>query len=178
MRPIAFTKLPIWHILSKSRASSIALGILLLAAASKICIPITPVPITLGSAAVLLIGLTYTPRAAFETVAGWLGLAAFGLPVISSPALLGPSSGYFMGFLIAAPTMAYLLQKTERPSAWFLLSMVLLGNFIIYSLGITWLLNYMDLLAAARVGLFPFILPGCIKAVLLATGIRLVRKKR
>lgn len=177
MHPIVPSQPTRWRTLTESRATSLVLGVMLMVAASKICIPIKPVPITLGSAAALLLGLTYTPRAAFETLAIWLGLAACGLPVISSPALLGPSSGYLLGCLIAAPTMAYLLQKTARNSAWFLLLSVLLGNVIIYGFGIAWLTNYMDPLAALRVGLLPFILPGCFKALLLATGVRLVRQK-
>lgn len=177
MHFIVPTQTTTWRTLTESRATSLVLGVLLLVAASKIAIPIEPVPITLGSAAALLIGLTYTPRAAFETLAIWLGLAACGLPVISSPALLGPSSGYLLGCLIAAPTMAYLLQKRAHNSAWFLLLTVLLGNVIIYGFGIAWLTNYMDRLAAVQVGLLPFILPGCVKALLLAAGVRLVRQK-
>lgn len=177
MHPIVPAQPTICRTLTESRATSLVLGVLLLVAASKICIPIKPVPITLGSAAALLIGLTYAPRAAFETLAIWLGLAACGLPVISSPTLLGPSSGYLLGCLIAAPTMAYLLQKRAHNSAWFLLLTVLLGNVIIYGFGIAWLTNYMDRLAAVRVGLLPFILPGCVKALLLAIGVRLVRQK-
>jgi biotin transport system substrate-specific component len=176
MNPVVLAQPTLWRTLTESRATSLVLGVLLMVAASKICIPIKPVPITLGSAAALLLGLTYTPRAAFETLAIWLGLAACGLPVISSPALLGPSSGYLLGCLIAAPMMAYLLQKTAH-SAWFLLLTVLLGNIIIYGCGIAWLTNYMDLLAAVQVGFLPFILPGCVKALLLAAGVRLVRQK-
>lgn len=177
MHPVVPAQPTLWRTLIESRATCVVLGVLLLVAASKISIPIKPVPITLGSAAALLLGLTYTPRAAFETLAIWLGLAACGLPVISSPALLGPSSGYLLGYLIAAPTMAYLLQKRAHHHALFLLLNVLLGNLIIYGFGIAWLTNYMDLLAAVQVGFLPFILPGCFKAILLAIGVRLVRQK-
>ena len=51
-------------------------GVALLYAASQIEIPLHPVPITLQTVAVMLIGLTYTPRRAVESHLLWIGLGS------------------------------------------------------------------------------------------------------
>ena len=73
----------------------------------------TPVPITLQVLAVLLIGLSLTPRQSFLALAEYIGAGIVGLPVFSGGGsgiawLLGPTGGYIWGFLVAAPLVGIL----------------------------------------------------------------------
>ena len=53
-------------------------GVMALAIAAKVKIPMTPVPITLGTLAVLTIGSAYGPRLGLATILGYLIIGALG----------------------------------------------------------------------------------------------------
>ena len=73
-------------------------------------LPFTPVPLTLGNFAVLLVGLALGSRRGFAAAALYLAWGAMGLPVFSPAGpggiaqMLGPTGGY----LWAYPVMAFL----------------------------------------------------------------------
>ncbi|MEW9891765.1 MAG: biotin transporter BioY [Candidatus Symbiodolus clandestinus] len=162
----------LWQDLAKVQGVLVVMGVLLLTAASKIVIPIQPVPITLQSIVVLLLGLFYTPRAAFYSIATWLLLATCGLPVLASPIAIrwwtAPSAGYLIGFLVSATLMAILRKKTSN-GFWQTLGNCFLGQVIIYGFGVGWLMVWMGCEKAVQLGLMPFMLPGLVKAFLLVT---------
>lgn len=156
-------------------------GAMLLFAAAQIQIPLKPVPITLHTVAIMLIGLTYKPRQALEAVLVWLGLAAVGCPVLAGFSggmirFVGPSAGYLVGFVIAVYLMATLKEKLSRNS-WIADALLCLaGTAILYTTGVLWLTYLMgDLKTAFFVGVVPFILPGIVKAGLLCTALQIVR---
>ncbi len=105
---------PAWRDLSSSRAgraavglSLVAAGIALLTAGSWLSVPFYPVPLTMQTLAVLLVGGLLGPRRGPAAVAGYLALGLAGTPVfhngIGGPAvLLGPTGGYLLGFVPAA----------------------------------------------------------------------------
>jgi biotin transport system substrate-specific component len=155
-------------------------GVALLFAASQIEIPLKPVPITLQTVAVMLIGLTYTPRQALESFLIWFGLAAIGFPVLSGLAggighLSGPTAGYLSGFIISAYLMAVIKQKFSLNSWKSDVSLCLMGTVIVLSLGVTWLTQLMGAENAFLGGVLPFIFPGIVKAGLLCTALQIVR---
>ena len=63
---------------------AVAAGTLILALASQVEVPMVPVPVTLQTLAVTLIGALYGWRLGAITVVAWLGQAAIGLPVLAS----------------------------------------------------------------------------------------------
>src|SRR5271166_5319065 len=73
-------------------------------------LPFTPIPLTLGDFAVLLVGLAVGSRRGFAAAALYLAWGAMGLPVFNPAGpggvaqLLGPTGGY----LWAYPMMAFL----------------------------------------------------------------------
>ncbi|MBY0293402.1 MAG: biotin transporter BioY [Alphaproteobacteria bacterium] len=155
-------------------------GVVLLFAASQIEIPLEPVPITLQTVAVMLIGLTYTPRRALESFLMWLGLAAAGLPVLASfkgglSYLTGPTFGYLVGFVISAYVMATLKQKLSLRSWISDTVLCLVGTGIVLSLGVAWLSYLIGFEKALMCGVLPFILPGLVKAGLLCTALQILR---
>jgi len=158
-------------------------GAILLFAASQIEIPFKPVPITLQTVAVMLIGLTYSPRQALETHLLWLGAAAVGLPVLHGfdggiPHLLGPTGGYLLGMLISAYAMAFFKQKLALNSFVSDALLTLMGTAIVFVLGVAWLAHLIGGEAAITHGFFPFIIPGFIKAGLLCAALQAVRHRR
>src|SRR5215212_4228422 len=102
------------------RAVILALvGSALLALSAKIQVPIPPVPMTMQTLVVLVIGATYGWRLAGATVLPYIGEGMLGLPVfantppaVASPAyLLGPTGGYLLGYVAAALVMGFLAER-------------------------------------------------------------------
>ena len=82
-----------------AKAALVVFGSLLLATSAQFKIPLSPVPVTGQTLAVLLIGMTYGPRLGGITVAAYLLEGALGLPVFAGGAagaavLMGPTGGY------------------------------------------------------------------------------------
>ena len=91
-------------------------------------------------------------------------------------ALVGPTGGYLVGFLVAATVIAVLAERSGGNRARVALAM-LAGNLVIYLCGVPWLARFVDggLLAAITLGATPFLLGDAIKllaALLLAPANR------
>lgn len=158
-------------------------GVILLFAASQVEIPLNPVPITLQTVAVMLIGLTYSPRRAVESHLIWLGLGAVGIPVFSGFAggmshVVGPTAGYMAGFVVSTFLMATLKEKFSLNSWRSDVLLCLMGTLIVYSLGVAWLSYLIGIEGAFVHGFLPFILPGFVKAGLLCTALQILRHYR
>src|SRR5262249_58260692 len=81
---------------------AIILGSLVLAASSYIEAPMWPVPITLQTYAVCIIGALFGARLGAATVVAYLIEGAIGLPVFAGggaglPHFFGPTGGYLIG---------------------------------------------------------------------------------
>jgi len=82
----------------------------------------TPVPLSLATFSVLLLGLLLSPRMAAATFCAYLAEGALGLPVFAPTALassglvhlLGPTGGYLLAYPLAAALIAYLWHRTGR----------------------------------------------------------------
>lgn len=158
-----------------ANALLVAIGVLLVAAAAQIRIPLadTPVPITGQTFAVVLVGAAYgAPLGASTLVAYWLiGLA--GAPIYAEgksgwETFVGPTGGYIVGFILAAALTGYLAQKRWDRRFSSSLGAMLVGNVAIYVPGLLWLAHYLnagfnDTLVA---GLYPFVLGDVIKLFL------------
>ena len=166
---------------TKKDLQSIGFGVLLLTALSQVSIPLEPVPVTLQTVAVMLLGLTYSPAVAVKAVLAYLGLGALGVPVFASFSsgawiLTGKTAGYLWGFAVAAGLMAYLKDRFELQSVWrHDLLLCLIGTLVIFVIGVSWLSLLIGPQAAITYGLVPFILPGLAKALLLVGARRALR---
>lgn len=83
-----------------------SLSIAFMAVSAWITIPFGPIPFTLQTLAVMFVLFALRPKEAMAAIAGYLILGALGLPVFSSfrggiAALVGPTGGFIVGFLIA-----------------------------------------------------------------------------
>ncbi len=121
----------------------------LVAICAHISIPLyfTPVPITLQTFAVLLIGLTLGPTLGFSALALYLAEGAMGLPVFSphglgGPAqLLGPTAGYLFSYPIAAAVAGAIVRATRFKRTQFLTAIFAgaTATVIILAMGSAWL---------------------------------------
>lgn len=151
------------------QAGMVVVGVGLLAASSHLAIPMVPVPITLQTLAVTVVGATYGWRLGVLTVLIWLGLAALGLPVLSGSsglsAFTGPTAGYLLAFPFAAGLTAWLVARgwgAQRPAMAFVA--FLGGNALCLALGWSWLALNIGALPALMHGVLPFIPGALIKA--------------
>ena len=90
-------------------------GTLLLALSSKVQVPFWPVPMTMQTFMVFLIGATYGVRLSFFTLLAYLFEGAIGLPVFATGGgiayLIGPTAGYLYGMTLAAVVISYFADK-------------------------------------------------------------------
>jgi len=171
------------HPLLGSAAVRVALGTLVLAASSWISIPLSPIPITMQTYAVIVLGALFGARIGVITVLAWLAEAATGLPVLAHGAagihaLLGPSAGYIVSFPAIAAFAGWLSdRKLDRGIATCLLSM-LAANAINLGLGVLWLSILLGTHRAFLVGFAPFWVGALIKAALATCTLTLIRSRR
>lgn len=78
-------------------------GSALVASAAQVSVPMYPVPVTLQTLAVLLVGFAYGSRLGAITLAAYLAEGAIGLPVFANfnngAAFAGPTAGFLVGFV-------------------------------------------------------------------------------
>ncbi|MBN8827719.1 MAG: biotin transporter BioY [Sphingobacteriia bacterium] len=163
-----------------SNLTQIVMGTLLIFLCSQITIPLEPVPITLQSVSIMFIGLTYSRKNAIQSVLSYLILGALGLPVFANysggfHSLIGPTGGYLFGFLAAAYLMATIREKINLNNLGFMIANSLIGTVILFIFGVSWLSFFIGIEKGITLGLVPFIIPGIIKAVILALGIRYLK---
>ena len=87
-------------------------GSLLLAVSAKVQVPFYPVPLTLQTLVVLLLGATLGARLAAAAVALYLVEGLAGLPVFAGAVagplyMAGPTGGFLVGFLVAAALIGF-----------------------------------------------------------------------
>jgi biotin transport system substrate-specific component len=152
-------------------------GSLLLTASAKAQVPMWPVPMTMQSFVVLVIGMAYGSRLAGATVALYLLQGAFGLPVFAGTPekgiglvyMAGTTGGYLMGFLVSAVVVGWLAERGwDRTLLWSTAAMTI-GTVVLFAMGIGWLAALIGWQKAITLGLMPFLLGSVLKLALAAT---------
>ena len=157
----------------------------------EVKLPFTPVPVTGQTLGVLLVGGALGAFLAGAALLLYLAWGAIGLPVYaggeSGIEYLGfgtPSAGYLWGMVIAAVLIGYLAQKRWDRGVGSAIGAFLLGEIVIFTIGVGWLANSVGVSVekALELGLYPFVV-GDILKVLLAAGAfpllwRLLKRER
>ena len=122
------------------------MGSIILAISSKIRIPFYPVPMTMQTLIVLMIGITFGWKLGLATISLYLFDGMIGLPVFSSKTkkgigliyFTGPTMGYLLGFLVTV----YISGKFKYDNNLIktFLKLFFATSFI-YLLGLIWLGN-------------------------------------
>jgi biotin transport system substrate-specific component len=160
------------HAASRARFAAFAMiGTLALVLSSKIEVPFQPVPMTLQTLAVMILGAAYGARLAAATVALYLLEGVVGLPVFAGvsagPAvLMGPTGGYLLGFLVAASFIGFLAERGWDRSTLRLLAAMTIGHAIIFAFGYSWLASFVGAEKAWTFGVAPFYAATVVKTLL------------
>jgi biotin transport system substrate-specific component len=159
-------------------------GVTGVAAQVSVHTPLSPVPFTMETLAVLVVG------AALGTVRGALSIALYlvagiaGVPWYANHAhgWGGPSFGYVIGFVLAAGVTGALAKRGADRHVLSTVALMALGTFIIYVVGTAWLAHDLHIGAAEAftLGVRPFLVTDAIKMALAALAFpaawRLVRR--
>ena len=155
-------------------------GTILLAISAKIQLPFWPVPMTMQTFVIFLIGMTYSVRLSFITVSIYLFEGALGLPVFASGGgiayLVGPTSGYLYGMLISSVVISYLANLGFSKTYFKTSITLLIGSFVIFLFGILYLGSIIGYEKAIFAGLLPFIPSEIFKIALAVSLIPTIQK--
>jgi biotin transport system substrate-specific component len=149
----------------------VVFGSLLIAAASQIEVPFFPVPMTMQTFAVLLVGLLFGARLGAAAVLTYLAEAAIGLPVLSGGATVAmlfvkpATMGYLVGFVGAAFVAGLIAERTGGRLSGSVAA-ALAGEVVLMSFGVAFLAWLIGANNAVTFGFLPFILGDVLKAVL------------
>ena len=151
----------------------IIFGSILLTISAKIKIPFYPVPMTMQTFVVLLMGITFGWKISVSIISLYLFEGVIGLPVFAGTPekgigiiyFTGPTMGYLIGFLFSSFIAGYLNFKTN---IFFIFTKLILSVSTIYILGILWLGNLIGWdKPLFELGVAPFLLAELFKISLL-----------
>ncbi len=146
-------------------------GTIALTLAAKTKVPFYPVPMTLQSMVVLILGAAYGFRLGVATLLLYIGEGLAGLPVFAGAGagplyMAGPTGGYLAGFLLAVAIIGALAERGWDRSWPQLLAAMVLGQAAVYALGLGWLSQLIGSEKAVAGGFLPFYLADGFKTLL------------
>ena len=143
----------------------------------SIPLPFTPVPQTMQTLAVFLLGASLGSRLGTLSVLTYLAEGTMGLPVFAGGAsnplwFCSTSAGFLMGFVFAAYCIGKIIEKRPYMGIWSLIATITLGQAIISCAGTLWLSFFVGLIPAFMMGTLPFLGGAFCKVVSAALLIR------
>lgn len=164
----------------------VVLGIAALAISAKIKIPVwpSPVPVTMGTFAVLTIGTAYGPRMGLTTILGYMLVGALGFDVFANSSsgatgieyMMGSTGGYLIGFVLATLALGYAARRGWDRNVVMMAIAMLVGSLIIYVPGVMWLAHLYSWENAFAWGVTPYLIGDAMKLALAALVVPAVWK--
>ena len=159
------------------------LGTIVLAISAKVKIPFYPVPMTMQTFVVLLLGISFGWRLGLFTITLYLIEGIAGLPVFAGTPekgigivyFIGPTMGYLMGFVVAVYLTGLFKFKNN-----FVINFIKLvfAVSMIYLFGMLWLAKFTGWDKVFMAGVQPFLLAEFFKILLLTILIPKISKFR
>ncbi|MFC6487662.1 biotin transporter BioY [Nitratireductor sp. GCM10026969] len=160
------------------QVAAVVLGSVLLTIASYVEVPMVPVPMTMQTFAVALVGALFGWRLGGITVLAWLAEGASGLPVLAGGHaglhhFAGPTAGYLFAFPVMAVLTGWLAERgwNGRRVGFAFVSM-LLAHGLCLALGAAWLATIIGVEQAIVHGVTPFLLGAVLKSALGAATLK------
>ncbi|MBY5989076.1 biotin transporter BioY [Roseovarius atlanticus] len=133
-----------------------------------------PVPMSLQTLAILIVGLTFGSQLGLATLVTYLGYGAMGLPVFangaSGAALMGPTAGFLYGFVAMAFLAGLAVEKGLARGVMSTAAVAMAISALLYVPGLAWpalvMGKTMPELWAGWMA--PFLLGDAVKAVIAA----------
>jgi biotin transport system substrate-specific component len=160
------------------------LGSVILAISSKIRIPFYPVPMTMQTLVVLMIGIAFGWRLGLATVTLYLFEGIIGLPVFSGTPekgiglvyFTGPTMGYLLGFLVATYFSGKFVYDNNMVKTFLKL---FFATSLIYFLGMMWLGSLIGWEKPIfQLGAQPFLLAELFKILIATLAVNQIKKVR
>ncbi len=155
------------------KISLVLVGTLLLTISAKINVPFYPVPMTMQTFVVVLIGITFGWKLGLATIFAYLFEGAIGLPVFAGTPekgigiiyMVGPTGGYLLGFIFSVFIAGFVDLGKNLFIKFILIS---LSIFAIYLTGVPWLAYLSGWEIAYVWGIKNFILAEIFKIIILS----------
>jgi biotin transport system substrate-specific component len=141
---------------------------------AQLSIPLsfTPVPLSLGTFAVLLTGAALGPVRGALSIGIYLLAGMAGMPWFAGQTSGWgfPSFGYIIGFVLAGALVGWLASRGGDRTPLRTVRTMVLGNLVIYAVGVPYLMGAtgMDLATGIEKGVVPFLVGDAIKIVIAA----------
>lgn len=185
---------------SESRANAavrnallVLAGTIFVALLAQISIPWYPVPFTGQTLAVLLVGGVLGAWRGAASLLLYAIIGALGAPIFTDQAggwdiITGATGGYIIGFILAAAVVGWLAERGADRRVVPMILTLILGNVLIYAIGVPWLATWTPPGATAQFGwdqaylygVDPFVFGDAIKlafaALLLPAGWALLQR--
>lgn len=150
---------------------SICIALLCVSAYISFPLPFTPAMVTAQTVMINLIALILTPKQSAIAIGLYILLGICGIPVFAGGTagfgkIFGPTGGFILGFLVAAPVISFLKGKSTDIRKYLLLT-ILVGMPIIYIGGIFTMSLYLkkDIASTLMVAVVPFIFGDTLKCI-------------
>ncbi len=176
------SRVPLKNLSLFQRLLLVVIGAALLTVSSYLVIPMVPVPITMQTLAVTLIGAIYGWRLGAVTVIIWLLIGATGLPVFAGGGgglnhITGATGGYLIAFPFGAAATGGLVARGWNEHRFGLAAAAMLvGSLVCLSVGAVWLAARIGPMAAFSKGFAPFLIGAVIKSIMGAAGLLLLSR--
>ncbi|RPE43917.1 biotin transport system substrate-specific component [Streptomyces sp. Ag109_O5-1] len=157
---------------SRVRDAALVLGgAALTGLAAQIAVPVpgSPVPVTGQTFAALLVGTSLGARRGVASLALYALAGLMGVPWFASGTSgLSVSFGYILGMILASAAVGALARRGADRGALRMAGTMVLGEAIIYAIGVPYLAYTAHLSASAAIaaGLTPFLIGDALKAAL------------
>ena len=160
------------------------IGSIILAISSKIKIPFYPVPMTMQTLVILLIGACFGWRLGVATISLYLFEGIIGLPVFSGTPekgigivyFTGPTMGYLIGFIVAGFLAGKFIYDNSYIKTFLKLTF---ATSFIYMLGMLWLGTLIGWdKPIFKLGAQPFLLAELLKILIATLAINQIKKFR
>lgn len=168
-----------------TKGMMVLLGSAFIALAAQITVPMIPVPMTMQTLAILIVGLTFGSRLGGVTLLAYLAEGAAGLPVfangMSTLAFVGPTAGFLAGFVAMAFLAGLAVEKGIAKGFVGTAVTAIVLSALLYIPGVAWAMWIGEIagLDAAKWGadsfasiwkwyMSPFLIGDAVKAVIAA----------
>lgn len=148
----------------------------------------TPVPSTMQTFAVLLLGMTLGPLAGAAAMVLYLLEGAAGLPVFAPSGLpglahlVGPTAGFLFAYPVAAAAAGLMLRKLQPRIGTFVAAIAagVVGLIPVFGFGAIWLAAALPLSAhrAIELAVLPFLSGEAVKLLLVAAAVSALHRLR
>ena len=165
----------------------VLMGSIVLAISSKLKIPFYPVPMTMQTLVVLLIGILFGWKLGIATISLYLFEGIIGLPVFAGTPekglglvyFTGPTMGYLLGFIPAVFFSGFLRVNFKyNLIIRFMLNFVVFTFSVsfIYIFGLIWLFKFVPIEQLLALGVLPFLPAEMLKISILSIFLTILNK--